>query len=232
MTTAALQAHYDAMRTAAVQQLAQGQAQLDPLLDDPADTRRGLTLLARLPATVAEALALVLANFRAQEPDQYYYPASDLHLTVLSLISCTPGFQLGDVDPAAYGQLVAEVLRGVPPLRLTLTGLTASAGAVLLQGFPVGNALAELRAALRGAFRQSGLRQSIDARYSLQTAHVTLLRFRTELRDAAGVARQLARYQHYPIGTVELPALELVYNDWYQRQASTVLLEKYRLSGS
>lgn len=35
------------------------------------------------------------------ELKQYYYPATDLDLTVLSLISCTSGFALTQIDTAA-----------------------------------------------------------------------------------------------------------------------------------
>lgn len=225
-----LRAHYDAMRAAALPQLARGGAELDALLDaGPADTRRGLTLLARPPALVAAALAPVLAELRSLEPTQYYYPTADLHLTVLSLLSCAPGFTLAAIEPGAYCRLVAEALRDMPPLRLVFDGLTASPGGILLQGFPQDEGLAELRARLRTVFQHSGLVQSIDHRYRLQTAHLTLVRFRRPLHSPAQLATMLSQYRQYYFGEAELDALELVFNDWYQRASHTVLLEKYRL---
>ena len=47
-----LLSQYAALRHAATQQLAQGRAEPDSFLDDPADPRRGLTLLAFAPAHV------------------------------------------------------------------------------------------------------------------------------------------------------------------------------------
>lgn len=229
----ALVAHYDAMRQAALPRLALGQPELDTLLDNPAaDARRGITLLARPPQPLVAALAASMAELRALEPAQYYYPPGDIHLTILSLISCYPGFALTAIEPAAYGQLVAEALRGVPPLRVRFAGFTASAAGIMAQGFPLDEGLGELRQQLRVAFRASGLPQSIDQRYSLQTAHSTLVRFRAPLRQPARLVAWLRRHERGPIGEVELASVELVFNDWYQRAAHTVLLGRYPLGAA
>lgn len=224
-----LAAHYDAMRAAALPRLAQGRPELDALLEAPHDPRRGLTLLARPPAAIAEAIGNILADFRQHEPDQYYYPATDLHLTILSLISCHDGFTLAAIDPAAYRAVVGAVLARSRPFTVRLAGLTASAGGILVQGFPQDEGLAAMRTGLRQAFGAAGLRQSIDQRYRIQTAHSTIIRFRAPLRQPAHLLHLLAKYRHYPLGTWEIRTAELVFNDWYQRAANTVLLKKYPL---
>ncbi|WP_223650272.1 2'-5' RNA ligase family protein [Hymenobacter psoromatis] len=224
-----LHAHYDALHAAALPPLRQGRAAPDLLLDSPHDTRRGVTLLARPSAAIAAHIGEVLAEFQQVAPEQYYYPASDLHLTILSIISCYAGFTLPDIDPTPYAELVAAALRGAAPFRIRLAGLAASPAGVLVRGFPEGNGLAPLRDELRRVFRASGLQQSIDQRYSIQTAHCTVLRFRGPLPDADPLLRVLAAYRAYPFGTLEVHDLELVFNDWYQRAAHTVLLKKYQL---
>ncbi|UOQ76990.1 mutarotase [Hymenobacter sp. 5516J-16] len=225
-----LQEHYDAMRTLAVRQLLQGEAELDLLLEVPEqDSRRGLTLLARPPAAVTARIAEVLATVQRAEPDQYYYPASDTHLTILSIISCYPGFSLHLVDSGAYRQLVGAALRAVGPFRICYAGLTVSAGGIMVQGFPEDDSLEKLRNALRVAFRHSGLPQSIDQRYALRTAHSTVVRFTTPLRDPAHLVALVQQEQQTRIGSFEVDTLELVFNDWYQRAANTVQLEQYRL---
>ena len=218
------------MRATACAQWQQGRTETDSLLDAPDDTRRGLTLLLRPPVALRPAIERISQEIRELEPAQYFYPASDLHLTVLSLISCYPGFALASIDQAAYRALVAGVLRQVGPFGMELRGLTAAPGSVLLQGFPQGDGLAALRAALRQAFRASGLQQSIDRRYAIQTAHLTLLRFRTGLRDPARLAAFVEQHAGQLIGTFEVQEVELVFNDWYQRAANTVLLGKHSLS--
>jgi 2'-5' RNA ligase len=227
-----LLARYNALREAATRQLAEGTAELDAWLDSPQDTRRGLTLLARPPAHLTAAIGEMLADFRLLEPDQYYYPASDMHLTILSIISCYPAFTLDLIDPSAYRQAVRAITQTSEPFTITYAGLTASPGTIMVQGFPDGPGLERLRAATRAHFQSSGLQQSIDLRYSIQTAHATVLRFRRPLRNPARLLEKLAQYQHQFIGSFAVNSVELVYNDWYQRARNTVLLEEFQLGTS
>lgn len=227
-----LQAHYDAMRAAAVRRLAQGQAELDALIDAPDDDRRGVTLLARPPARITAALTAILADFHRTEPHQYYYPASDVHLTVLSIISCYRGFALPMIDAAAYRAAVREIVGPVRPFGVTFSGLTASPGGIIVQGVPLGSGLGELRDRTRRYFQQAGLQQSIDQRYSIQTAHSTVIRFRSSILNTNALLAKIEKYQRHFIGTFEVDAVELVFNDWYQRAENTVLLEKYSLTGA
>lgn len=221
--------HYDAMRTTAAHQLANGLADLDLLIDSPLDTRRGLTLVARPPAAITAVIEDILADFRRIEPAQYYYPTSDIHLTVLSIISCYPGFTLAAIDPDAYRAAVQAITQASRPFAIRYAGLTASAGSIMVQGFPQDDGLEQLRHTTRGFFQTAGLQQSIDQRYQLRTAHSTVIRFRQPLADPA---RLLALVQHcakYAIGTFEVASLELVYNDWYQRAGHTTVLGHYPL---
>ncbi|GAA4051152.1 hypothetical protein GCM10022409_42400 [Hymenobacter glaciei] len=224
-----LQAHYNAMREAAIQRLAQGDAELDPLIDYEANLRMGITLLTRPAASITAAIEAMLADFRLTEPEQYYYPASDIHLTILSIISCYSGFKLTDISSVEYVEALRNILHNVRPFTITFTGLTASPGGIMVQGFAADNALNGLRDELRLFFRASGFQQSIDQRYSIQTAHTTVLRFRSKLRNGPALLKKLEQYQYHPFGSFEVNVLELVYNDWYQRAANTVLLERYAL---
>ncbi|MCA8830411.1 2'-5' RNA ligase family protein [Hymenobacter pini] len=227
-----LQEHYTAMRDATVHRLLHDGADPDPLLHSPQDTRRGITLLARPPAAVTAAIEAILADFRSIEPAQYYYPASDIHLTILSIISCYAGFTLGQIDPVAYRQAVQQIARLVRPFRIRYEGFTASPGGIMVQGFPEDDGLENLRDVTREFFRNSSLQQSIDTRYSIHTAHSTVIRFTEPLADAPALVARLAQYQGLYIGTFEVQEVELVYNDWYQRARNTVLLEKYPLGRS
>ncbi|MCB2409799.1 2'-5' RNA ligase family protein [Hymenobacter lucidus] len=224
-----LQDYYAAMRTKAVRHLLRGDAELDIQLDSGHDTRRGVTLLTRPPASIIAALEALMDDFRRLEPEQYYYPATDIHLTILAVISCYPGFTLAQINPANYRAAVRQILQTSRPFTITYSGLTASPGGIIAQGFPEDAGLQQMRDNTRQFFRHSALPQSIDQRYSIQTAHSTLIRFRRPLRNPAGVVELLGHYQHQFIGSFAVNTVELVYNDWYQRAAHTVLLEKYAL---
>jgi 2'-5' RNA ligase len=227
-----LQAHYDDMRRTAFGKLAHGEATLDMLLDSAHDTRRGITLLARPPARITSLIEELLADFQQLEPDQYYYPSSDIHLTILSIISCYQGFTLDAINPEEYQQAISTILQHIPPFRIRFTGLTASPGGIIVQGFPEDTGLQYLREQIRRYFLASNLQQSIDQRYSIQTAHSTVIRFRKKLVDPARLLQTIERYERFTIGLFEINILELVYNDWYQRQEHTLLLEAYPLASS
>ncbi|AMR26491.1 hypothetical protein A0257_04805 [Hymenobacter psoromatis] len=225
-----LQATYDALRQAALPRLARGEADLDLLLDSPQDTRRGLTLLARPPAAIAAALVEMMAEFQLIEPAQYYYPPADIHLTILSLISCYPNFKLSEINPISYCSALSRIIQFIPIFRLTYQGLTASAGGILVQGFPQGDGLDELRATVRSLFQHTDLHHSIDKRYRIQTAHSTIIRFTSPLQNPAKLLANLQKYECHFFGAFEVNKLELVYNDWYQRAENTVVLDEYLLS--
>jgi 2'-5' RNA ligase len=224
-----LAAHYNTLRQAALPRLALGAAELDTLLDSALDTRRGLTVLARPPAAITAAVEALLVDFSRIEPAQYYYPATDLHLTILSLISAHAGFSLAAIEPAAYVQAVGEALQAAAPFAIRYAGLTAVPGGVLVQGFPQDEGLQNLREALRAHFRHAGLAHSIDQRYRLQTAHSTVIRFRRPLANPARLVAALERSQQTFIGTFEVSTVELVFSDWYQRAQHTQLLATYSL---
>jgi 2'-5' RNA ligase len=224
-----LLAQYDALREAALPQLARGGAELDALLTSPHDARRGLTLLARPPAAITAAIGTLLAEFRHLEPAQYYYPASDLHLTILSIISCYAGFTLSHIDPEAYKAALRACVEAAQAFAITYSGLTASPAGIMVQGFPQGPGLENLRDTIRAHFREAGLAHTIDQRYRLQTAHSTVIRFSSPLANPGLLVAAIGQHAGQFIGTFEVNTVELVYNDWYQRAGHTVLLEKYYL---
>ena len=224
-----LPTQYAAMRQAAFRQLAQGAVELDPLIDSAEDFRRGITLLARPPARITKAVEAIVADFQALEPAQYYYPASDIHLTILSIISCYSGFTLDMIAPADYQQAVGAIVQQTSPFTITYSGLTASASGIMVQGVPQTDGLEKLRNQLRAGFGELGLQQSIDQRYRIQTAHSTVIRFRRKLQNADALIEKIKKYEAYFIGSFEVDTIELVYNDWYQRADNTVLLARYAL---
>ena len=192
--------------------------QTDELIDSPEDTRRGITLLTRPPREV-----------KGLEPDQYYYPDEDIHLTVLSIITCRSGFTLEEIVPQDYIRLIQNTLRGLPPIRIRFRGITLSPGCVMIQGYPNDDTLNRFRDRLRDAFRNSPLRQTLDQRYTLRTAHSTVIRFRRPFRDTDAFLSALETCREQDFGSFRLDRMELVLNDWYQRRENTRELGLFQL---
>lgn len=203
--------------------------QTDELIDSPEDTRRGITLLTRPPQEVKAAVHAMLERLRGLEPDQYYYPDEDIHLTVLSIITCRSGFTLEEIVPQDYIRLIQNTLRGLPPIRIRFRGITLSPGCVMIQGYPNDDTLNRFRDRLRDAFRNSPLRQTLDQRYTLRTAHSTVIRFRRPFRDTDAFLSALESCREQDFGSFRLDRMELVLNDWYQRRENTRELGFFQL---
>ena len=223
--------HYDQMWQVAAPVIKKGNIGQDALIDDPADQRYGITLLTRPNAEVAHNIMTFLRQACQLEPEQYFYPQSDLHLTVLSIISCYAGFSLLQVDTEAYAEKVQEALQHIPAFDLEFRGITASTSTVLVQGFPGDDTLELLRNRLRKIFHGSGLQHSIDSRYKIVTAHSTVIRFRQPLREAEQFWHFLMDHRHTDFGTFTVSGLELLGNNWYQQKEKTQYIRRYTLSG-
>lgn len=211
------------------QQFELGRFEYDALINSPNDSRRGITLLARPPESIKAAIKVLLNDLQDTEPWQYYYPTTDIHLTGLSIISCYEGFTLNQMDTNAYVALIREVLHTHSSFNVSFSGLTASPSCLIVQGFPLDAELKNIRDELREKFYNSNLQHSIDKRYSIQTAHSTIVRFRNPLLNPATFLQKVKSYQAVDFGTFEVNELELVFNDWYQRASTTVMLERFSL---
>lgn len=224
-----LESHYSMLWEASLSRFRQGEFEYDMMIDDPTDNRMGLTLLLRPDVAAIDRIRDFLCALEALEPHQYYYPDSDIHVTVLSIISCYEGFQLSQINAGDYIALIQEALIGLNGFEIMMSGITASNACILVQGFPLGTQLETLRNVIRKKFSQSKLQQSLDERYLLKTAHSTVVRFKTPLQNEALFISKLAEYRNHPMGTFKVDALELVYGDWYQKKSRVEHLHTFRL---
>jgi len=229
-TMNSLESIYTSMWERSVAGFAQGIFDLDHLLNDPGDDRRGVALLARVSGDAAGRIESFLEESRLLEPGQYYYTKRDFHITVLSIISCEAGFELARIDTGAYIDLVAEEVGKISSFDIEFEGITASPSCVLIQGFPVGNHLRALRDRLRRVFKGSRLYQTIDKRYRISTAHCTALRFCEPLRRPDRLVKFLEANRGRSFGRCHIEAVDLVHNDWYARTERIELLKRYELA--
>jgi 2'-5' RNA ligase len=220
---------YDNLFNHSIGQISQGDIEIDRRIDDQGDRRRGLTLLIKPSDEVKGQINLFQDEMRKIDAEQYYQPMTDLHVTVLSIISCYEGFDLNQVHVADFESVIADSIRDVPKTEFLFKGITSSRQAVMIQGFPTGDGLDRLRECLRKNFSSSGLQQSIDSRYKLTTAHMTSLRFRKELQSPAKFAERLEDFRTVEFGAMPIVSLDLVYNDWYQNSSIVQLLNRFTL---
>ncbi|QDH80981.1 2'-5' RNA ligase family protein [Echinicola soli] len=222
--------HYQSLFQAARQQLIKDEYEVDQKIGDLSDTRRGITLLARPDLNCKTNIAAFLNKLQLLDPSQYYYPQSDLHITIMSIISCYEGFQLRQINPKEYICVILKSLSETPPFKIHFAGVTLSPAGVLLQGYPDGEALQYLRDRLRQHFKSSSLQQSLDKRYAIQTAHSTIMRYKYPLKNKNKFLQTIESNRHTDFGTFTVNELELVFNDWYQRKENVQLLHRLPLT--
>lgn len=189
---------------------------IDPWLSDLEDDfRHGMSLIFTLPAHVSRNIGFALGKLREVEPDQYYYPAKDMHVTVIDLIKATPEYALSTEQEQAYLTAVRQAVKKIAPFRVSFQGLITSGSAVMVKGL-YQPGLAELRQAVRHQVEAAGLQ--LQERYQQTTAHVTVARQQAPLVNTRRDLAVLDSLAEVALGTALVDQVELVVHDWYNRQ--------------
>lgn len=228
-----IQSIYDDMWQRFELALKRNEYELDPYLSDlENDTRRGITALAYLNqgncSTVNEIIRFQ-KEVRELEPEQYYHPSNELHLTILSVISCLPEFALTEIDVNSYIDVFRSALKNAGKIEIRYHGVSASPNCIVIQGFPTSDTLERLRNELRTQLTEAGVRVTFDSRYKLVTAHSSIIRFKAPLNNSQQLLALCQRYRNHDFGRVVLEDFELVFNNWYQNLDVTMSLAKYRV---
>ncbi|MFB5189935.1 2'-5' RNA ligase family protein [Alicyclobacillus fastidiosus] len=202
---------------------------VDPILSNKAnDLRRGLTLIARPSGDVELAVMKFLEEARQIEPNQYYYQSTELHTTVLAIVTCSVDFKLDETDIAPYIDILTESIASFPPIRIAYRGITASPDCVMVQGYPLDSALQDLRERIRGHFRKAGVKSTLDQRFKTHTAHLTCLRFQNPiLKQPEQFLQFLQRNRDFDFGICEISELEFVANDWYMSDEHVDVIHRF-----
>jgi len=222
-----LEAHYSKLYNESINKISSGNYEIDTLIDSDFDKRFGITLILRSSSKVKNNIQKFISQLKKIEPHQYYYPSSDLHITIMSIISCYDGFDISKINLSKYIELVKKCLIKNKQTSIQFKGLTASNSCIMLQGFMNNSTINDMRDLLRLEFKNSPLEQSLDKRYAIQTAHSTIVRFRKELKNPKEFLKTIDQFKNYDFGTFEVKEVELVFNDWYQRKEKTKLLETF-----
>lgn len=224
-----LSTHYNNLHQESVEKIRNNQYKMDVKMDDLSDNRFGITLLIRPPERIKNKIQLLLNELKEDNFNQYFYPNSDIHITILSIISCHPHFTLDQIEIKQYIHLIEKILVKYKEFEIDFKGIATSDSAILIQGFPANETLNNIRNDLRNAFAASNLKASIDSRYSLFTAHSTVCRFRDKIKNSEKLFETMDEFRNHSFGSFKIKNVELVYNDWYQKQQNTTHLHTFKL---
>jgi 2'-5' RNA ligase len=217
-----LSEHYNTLFKTSSELILSENYSIDSKIRDNSDQRFGITLLIRPNDEIKNNIQAFLKEIKKTEPEQYYYPNSDIHITVLAIISCAEGFTLNQFSMSEYVEIIEKSLVDINKIEIEYQGVTLSPSAIMIQGFPSDDSLNTFRNKLRENFKNSSLRQSMDSRYTITAAHSTVMRFQNKLQNPKKLVEIVEKFRNYNFGKFTVDKIELVFNDWYQRKKNTV----------
>lgn len=226
----AVESMYEKLWHEALAALDKGEPQLDAHLPDKArDFRRGISVALRPAAAVQRRLKRFTDELTTICPGQYHYQPEEWHVTLISLVSGTEAWRPEMRRLGAYRAIVRDVLSRQSAFNIVFRGVTASPAAVMIQGFPVNDALNQIREALRAAFLAQGFGHVLDRRYKICTAHMTVLRFQNPSSNWQELVKLLQENRATDFGETEVDRLQLLWGDWFASSNIVRRLEEYRL---
>jgi 2'-5' RNA ligase len=210
--------------------LKSGRIQIDPRLRDKAgDLRRGITLVAWPDAAVKKTVKNFVREVADICPRQHFYKSPELHMTVMAIISGSESWRDKIDRLPACRRALEQVLNQSRPFRVHFRGVTVSPNAVLIQGFPLDDALLQLRDEIRDAFGKAGLGGLLDRRYKTGTAHLTVMRFSEPETDWKRLVDFLEKNRETDFGGTLFKSLQLIWSNWYASAGVVRVLQEYPL---
>ena len=201
--------HYDSILAANREKILAGGAR-DAFLDNAlTDNRMSLVVLIRIPLDAAEKINSCINELKRIEPNLYYYPAQDFHITVMDVLKGEEGRSIPP-NITEYIRCIEECSEDISPFRIEFDGLTASDNAIMVRGY-YDEQLMVFRQKLRDMLKQRGL--SLEERYKTISSHVTIARLHSKFRSP----EKLLEYIEKPrvFGTLTVSNMEISFHNWY-----------------
>jgi len=189
------------------------------------DNRRGISLI--IPISFDKSVySDLVKEYYDIEPTQYYYPNTDLHITIFTFISARETYKNNEESNRHFKYISETVLQNIRAFNVLLYGITFSKEAGFINGYD-NNILINIRNSIRIEMKNKELR--IDERYKSETAHITFTRFVNPLTDNKIFGNKLYEDKNKPIDEITIRKIELVEHDWYNKLAHKKVLEKFEI---
>lgn len=175
-----------------------------------------LVTLIRLSPEVSTRIAAFEERLRAIQPDMYFYPQEDYHITVLDILKGEKGRQLPhNIDE--YVEAVKACTKNIRPFEITFKGISASDNAVMICGY-YDDALERLRQSLRKELNQRGL--PLDERYETFSSHVTFARLCSKYTDPVKFLSLIS--EPVSFGSMTVSSLEICFHSWCDARKTVI----------
>ncbi len=226
-----LRVEYENLWNGSRQLLAAGRVTLDTAPVEVSG-RWGVSAVLRPAGGVAATLADVsetLAGFTGRR--QTLYGPSEIHTTVRSIEPYRAGVSGDEAAVRAYAEILGGIAGQCGPIRIAYRGLTASAGGVLAQGWPVGDKLYSIRRAFQRELSGRGLSGGPEAESFRRTAHASLVTFAETPCYPEALVEFIEANRRTFYGVASFDSVEIVRYKRTKYAAEPVTLYKVALRG-
>lgn len=189
------------------------------------DNRRGISLIIPIPFNSIKYLSLVNA-FRDIESDQYYYPLSDLHITIFTFLSARDTYKNNKELEDEFIHITKTALDNLNKISIFFSGITFSKEAGFINGYD-NDVLISIRDNIRKEIDKKGLQ--IDERYKSETAHVTFMRFKNRISDVNRFYNKIMEIKDNKVEEINLRKIELVEHDWYNTEINKRVISTFNI---
>ena len=188
------------------------------LYDAKNDARMSLVILIRMTSNITNNIVRRIEELKLLEPDLYYYPQEDFHITVMDILKG----ELGRTVPAnidEYINIIAKCAEKIPAFEILFDGMTASDNVAMVKGY-YEEPLEVFRKLLRNNFKQQSL--LFEERYETFSSHISVARILSKLRNPNEYIDFIGRDCIF--GVMKVKSFEICFHNWYDSQ-KTVLRE-------
>lgn len=201
--------HYNSILTANRGKILAGGAS-DAFLEKAlTDNRMSLVVLIRIPLDAAEKINSCINELKGIEPNLYYYPAQDFHITVMDVLKGEEGRSIPP-NITEYIHCIEECSKDISPFKIEFDGLTASDNAIMVRGY-YDDQLMVFRQKLRDMLKQRGL--SLEERYKTISSHVTIARLLSKYQNPEKLLDYIEKPRSF--GNMTVSNMEISFHNWY-----------------
>ena len=218
--------HYDSILTANREKILAG-GNGDAFLGNAlTDNRMALVVLIRIPLDIAEKINSCIDDLKGIEPNLYYYPAKDFHITVMDILKGEEGRRIPP-NIIEYIHCIEECSKDISPFLTRFDGLTASDNAIMVRGYyddqlmvfrqnlrdmlKQRDQLMVFRQNLRDMLKQRGL--SLEERYKTISSHITIARLHSKFQNPEKLLDFIEKPRSF--GTMTVSKMEISFHNWY-----------------
>ena len=197
------------------------------LLDPDNDNRSGLSIIIKPGDKLKNIYYSLINGFRKIEPDQYYYPFKDLHITVFDFIIASENFQFNDKLLKIYISVAGKIFKNELPITIIFNGVVFSKAAGIIKGYDNDDRIIDIRHRIRVCLEEAGMKT--DERYESVTTHMTFCRFLRKINNCMDFLLHVEKMKEIPFGQYSFDYADLVIHDWYNKSGKCKLIKRISL---